>query len=157
MSKIDLHKIIRNVTEDYKQNMTSLNKKIEIEVTNKKNEKKYFYILGIESRIEQVIANLLDNAISFSQSNSKILVEVNEIKNDFLITFKDEGPGFSEKNIENIFKRFYSNRPKNFGKHSGLGLNIVKNIIELHKGKIKAVNRTDTTGAQIEVILPKYI
>ena len=155
MFKVDLNLIIRNVVEDFRQNIESLNKKIDIEIVNKKDEKKSFYILGIENRIEQVIANLLDNAISFSQSNSKILVEVSEEKSDFLITFRDEGTGFNEKNIENIFKRFYSNRPKNFGEHSGLGLNIVKNIIELHKGRIKALNRTDTKGAQIEVILPK--
>jgi two-component system sensor histidine kinase ChvG len=156
MVKVDLNSIIKNVVEDFKQDIESLNKKINIEILNKKDEKKPFYVLGIESRIEQVVANLLDNAISFSQSNSKILVEINEIKNDFLITFKDEGPGFKEKNIENIFKRFYSNRPKNFGEHSGLGLNIVKNIIELHKGKIKAINRIDAKGAQIEVVLPKH-
>ena len=156
MLKVDLNLIIKNVVEDFKQDNESLNKKIDIKIVNKKNKQFLFYILGIENRIEQVIANLLDNAISFSQSNSEILVEIIEIKNNFLITFKDEGPGFKEKNIENIFKRFYSNRPKNFGEHSGLGLNIVKNIIELHKGKIKATNRTDTNGAQIEVILPKY-
>ena len=98
----------------------------------------------------------MDNAISFSQSNNKILVEIEELQKEFLITFKDEGPGFKEKNIDNIFKRFYSNRPNNFGEHSGFGLNIVKNIIELHKGKIKAINRTDTKGAEIEVILPKH-
>ena len=155
MVKVDLKLIIKNVVEDFKQGIESLNKKIDIEIVNKKDEQKSFYILGIENRIEQVIANLLDNAVSFSQSNSKILVEITEEKNDFLITFKDEGTGFNEKNIENIFKRFYSNRPKNFGEHSGLGLNIVKNIIELHKGKIKALNRTDAKGAQIEVILPK--
>ena len=153
--KVDLNLIIKNVVEDFKQGIESLNKKIDIEIVNKKDEKKSFYILGIENRIEQIIANLLDNAISFSQSNSKILVEVSEEKSDFLIIFRDEGTGFNEKNIENIFKRFYSNRPKNFGEHSGLGLNIVKNIIELHKGRIKALNRTDTKGAQIEVILPK--
>ena len=157
MFKIDLDKIIRNVIEDFKQNTISLNKKLEIKIINRKNEKKIFYILGIESRIEQVIANLLDNAISFSENNNKILVELNEMQKEFLITFKDEGPGFKEKNIDNIFKRFYSNRPKNFGEHSGLGLNIVKNIIELHKGKIKAINRIDKKGAQIEVLLPKYI
>jgi len=156
MIKIDMFSIIKNVVEDFKQNITSLNKKIEIEIINKKEKKKNYYILGIENRIEQVVANLLDNAISFSQSNSKITIEIDEIKNKFLITFKDQGPGFKEKNIENIFKRFYSNRPKNFGKHSGLGLNIVKNIIELHKGKIKALNRTDIKGAQIEILLPKY-
>jgi len=157
MIKVDLNLIIRNVVEDFKQDIESLNKKINIKIVNKRNKQLFFYILGIENRIEQVIANLLDNAISFSQIDSEIIVEINEIKNEFLITFKDEGPGFKEKNIENIFKRFYSNRPKNFGEHSGLGLNIVKNIIELHKGKIKAVNRKDTKGAQIEVILPKYI
>jgi len=156
MLKVDLNLIIRNVIEDFKQDIESLNKKIDIKIINNEGKQNFFYILGIENRIEQVVANLLDNAISFSQINSKILVEMNETKNDFLITFKDEGPGFSEKNIENIFKRFYSNRPKNFGEHSGLGLNIVKNIIKLHKGKIKATNRTDIKGAQIEVILPKY-
>ena len=156
MLKVDLNLIIRNVVEDFKQDIESLKKEIVIEIVNKKDKQIFFYILGIENRIEQVIANLLDNAISFSQSNSKILIEINEEKNNFLITFKDEGPGFNEKNIENIFKRFYSNRPKNFGKHSGLGLNIVKNIIELHKGKIRASNRKNIKGAQIEVILPKH-
>jgi len=157
MLKIDLNLIIRNVVEDFKQGIESLNKKINIEIINKKDKQKSFHIQGIENRIEQVIANLLDNAISFSQNNSKIIIEISEEKNYFLTTFKDEGPGFNEKNIENIFKRFYSNRPKNFGEHSGLGLNIVKNIIELHKGKITASNRTDIKGAKIEVVLPKHI
>jgi len=156
MIKVDINSIIKNVVDDFKQDISSLNKKIEIEINYKKKIKKNFYILGIENRIEQVIANLLDNSISFSQDNSKISVEIDEIKNKFLITFKDQGPGFKEKNIENIFKRFYSNRPKNFGEHSGLGLNIVKNIIELHKGKIKAVNRQEVQGAQIEITLPSY-
>jgi len=156
MVKIDLGLIIKNVVEDFKQNIVSLNKKIEIQIVSKNIKQKILNILGIESRIEQVIANLLENALSFSQNNTKIVVEVEELNNDFLIIVKDQGPGFREKNIENIFKRFYSNRPKNFGEHSGLGLNIVKNIVELHKGKIKALNRIDTKGAQLEVMFPKY-
>jgi two-component system sensor histidine kinase ChvG len=156
MVKIDLYLIIKNVVDDFKQDIESLNKKIEIEIINKKEKQKNYYILGIENRIEQVIANLLDNAISFSQVDSKISVEIGENKNNYLVIFKDQGPGFKEKNIQNIFNRFYSNRPKNFGEHSGLGLNIVKNIIELHKGKIKALNRLNAEGAQIEVILPRY-
>ena len=156
MIKIDINMIIKNVVDDFKQNITNSNKEIKIAIINQNAIQKNFYILGIENRIEQVIANLLDNAISFSQINSKISIEIEEVKNKFLITFKDQGSGFEEKNIENIFKRFYSNRPKNFGEHSGLGLNIVKNIIELHKGKIKALNRLDAKGAQIEVTLPKY-
>ena len=73
------------------------------------------------------------------------------------IIIEDEGPGFNEKNINKIFNRFYSNRPEKFGEHSGLGLNIVKNIIELHGGSIIASNRfNNKKGAKIEVLLPIY-
>ena len=74
-----------------------------------------------------------------------------------MILIKDQGPGFLESSPDKIFKRFYSNRPKSFGEHSGLGLNIVKNIVELHNGTISASNRMNTNGAQIEVLLPKLV
>ena len=79
-----------------------------------------------------------------------------EKKNAQLI-FEDEGPGFNETSINKVFDRFYSNRPEKFGEHSGLGLNIVKNIIELHGGSILASNKSiDKKGARIEVLLPVY-
>ena len=114
-----------------------------------------YIIFGISNRIEQVIANLLDNAISFSQENQKIEIGLEETSSNLLLTVKDEGPGFPETSPQKIFKRFYSNRPKSFGKHSGLGLNIVKNIVQLHKGTIAASNRLNAKGAQVEVLLPK--
>ena len=67
----------------------------------------------------------------------------------------DEGPGFKERDTEKIFNRFYSNRPDKFGQHSGLGLNIVKNLVELHKATIRASNRVDKNGANLEIIFPK--
>ena len=155
MVKINLNSIIINVVDDFKQTLISQNKNIDIKIENK-IKKNNNYILGIENRIEQVIANLLDNAISFSKDKDQILIEILEKnKKECSIFIKDEGPGFKEKNVQNIFKRFYSNRPSKFGEHSGLGLNIVKNIIELHNGKIVASNRRDKKGAQIEVRLPK--
>jgi two-component system, OmpR family, sensor histidine kinase ChvG len=155
MKKINLNSIVKNVVDDFRQNMFNQNKKININIIRKNIIKNEFFILGIENRIEQVIANLLDNSISFSKDNSEIDIEINEVKNNFILSVKDEGPGFNESSTNKIFKRFYSNRPSKFGEHSGLGLNIVKNIIELHKGQVLASNRTDTTGAKIEVILPK--
>ena len=71
------------------------------------------------------------------------------------MSIKDEGPGFSETSPQKIFKRFYSNRPKRFGEHSGLGLNIVKNIVEFIK-EHSASNRLNKKGAQVEVLLPKF-
>ena len=156
MSKINLIDIINNVTEDFRQDLKIQNKNIDIAISQKINSKNGYYILGIENRLEQVIANLLDNSISFSENNHQIEIEVEETSSNLIMSIKDEGPGFSETSPEKIFKRFYSNRPKSFGKHSGLGLNIVKNIIELHKGTIKASNRLNKRGAQVEVLLPKF-
>ena len=70
------------------------------------------------------------------------------------LSIKDQGPGFKETNTDRVFKRFYSNRPENFGEHSGLGLNIVKNLVDIHKGKIYASN-SPTGGAMIEIKFPK--
>ncbi len=156
MSRINLIEVIHNVVDDFKQDLTNQNKKIEIKIKEKISSKNGKYILGIENRLEQVIANLLDNSISFSQDNQKIEISVEETTKNLVMKVKDEGPGFSETSPQKIFKRFYSNRPKSFGKHSGLGLNIVKNIVELHKGTIAASNRLNTKGAQVEVLLPKF-
>ena len=156
MSKINLIEVINNVVEDFKQDLSNQNKNIQIKIKEKISSKSGKYILGIENRLEQVIANLLDNSISFSQDNQKIEISVVETTKNLVMKVIDEGPGFSETSPQKIFKRFYSNRPKSFGKHSGLGLNIVKNIVELHKGTIAASNRLNTKGAQVEVLLPKF-
>ena len=156
MSKVNLIQIITNVVDDFRQDLKNQNKQINISIKKKIVSKNGHYILGIENRLEQVIANLLDNSISFSDENKKIEIEVKEISNNLVILIKDEGPGFSETSPQKIFKRFYSNRPKSFGKHSGLGLNIVKNIVELHEGTISASNRLNKGGAQVEVLLPKF-
>ncbi len=156
MSKVNLIEIITNVADDFRQDLKNQNKKIQISIKKKIVSKNGHYILGIENRLEQVIANLLDNSISFSDDNKKIEIEVEETSNNLVILIKDEGPGFSETSPQKIFKRFYSNRPKSFGKHSGLGLNIVKNIVELHEGTISASNRLNKGGAQVEVLLPKF-
>ena len=156
MSKIDLVEIINNVVEDFRQDLKNQNKKIDINIKKKIITKNGNYILGIENRLEQVVANLLDNSISFSDDNRKIEIEIEETTKNLVVLVKDEGPGFSETTPQKIFKRFYSNRPKSFGKHSGLGLNIVKNIVELHEGTISASNRVKKRGAQVEVLLPKF-
>ena len=118
--------------------------------------KNKYFINGIENRIEQIIANLLDNSISFSEDNKDVLVKVSKSHdNGVSINILDEGQGLKEKDISKIFKRFYSNRPDKFGQHSGLGLNIVKNLVDLHNATIRASNRLDKKGASMEIIFPK--
>ena len=113
-------------------------------------------IKGIENRVEQVLANLLENSISFSKDNQNIVVKLSQKKDGKIsLSVIDEGIGFKEKNTDKIFKRFYSNRPDKFGQHSGLGLNIVKNLVDLHNATIRASNRKDQKGASMEIIFPK--
>ena len=157
MSKINLSNVVKSVVEDFNSDLVNSNKNININIENSKLNGSKLIVLGVESKLEQIMANLLDNAVSFSPSNSKILVICNIKKKNAQLIIEDEGPGFNEKNIDKVFNRFYSNRPEKFGEHSGLGLNIVKNIIELHGGSIIASNQNGSKkGARIEVLLPIY-
>ena len=78
----------------------------------------------------------------------------NTADNKILVKIIDDGQGFKEKDTSKLFKRFYSNRPDKFGEHSGLGLNIVKNLVDLHEGKILALNKLDGNGAIVEIRFP---
>ena len=151
MIKIDLIKIAKSVVDDFNSIYES---KRSIGIKLKTNGAKDNNILGIENRIEQIIANLLENSISFSEDNQEITVEISKKKNGKLsLVVTDEGIGFTEKDTNKIFNRFYSNRPEKFGEHSGLGLNIVKNLVELHNGEILATNNKNK-GAKIEITFP---
>jgi len=157
MEKIDLSNVVNSVVEDFNSDLLNSNKNIKISINYSNLNGSKPNVLGVESKLEQILANLLDNAISFSPSNSKITVICGIKKQKMQLIIEDEGPGFNEKNIDKVFDRFYTNRPEKFGEHSGLGLNIVKNIIELHGGSIIASNQTEKRkGARIEVLLPIY-
>ena len=151
--KIDLIPIIKSVVDDY-NNIYQAKRGINISFLNDGN--KNYVINGIENRIEQIIANLLDNAISFSDDNKNIDIKISKnLEKQIVINILDEGPGFKERDTSKIFQRFYSNRPDKFGQHSGLGLNIVKNLTDLHNASINALNRTDKRGANLEIIFSK--
>ena len=152
MKKIDIGPIVQSVVEDY-NNIYKLKRGIDISFSN--DGKNQYFINGIENRIEQIIANLLDNSISFSNDNKKIFVTISSPENEKIsLIIIDEGKGFKENDTNKIFKRFYSNRPDKFGQHSGLGLNIVKNLVDLHDATIKASNNKVKPGAVIEINFP---
>ena len=154
MEKINLSNVVKNVCDDFNSDISNLGKKINIEIV-KESKNKSLEVFGVETRLEQILANLLDNAVSFSPENGSIQVSCLEKEKKVYLVVEDEGPGFNEKNINQVFERFYSNRPEKFGKHSGLGLNIVKNITELHGGQIQVSNRKKR-GARIEIQFPLY-
>ena len=153
IKKIDIEPVIKSVVDDF-NNIYKLKRGIKVSYENDKKDK--YFVNGIENRIEQIVANLLDNAVSFSEDGKEVIVKISKSKdNKVVINILDEGEGFKEKDTNKIFNRFYSNRPNKFGQHSGLGLNIVKNLVDLHNASIKASNRTDQKGASMEIIFPK--
>ncbi|MFM2043815.1 MAG: hypothetical protein RLY86_2391 [Pseudomonadota bacterium] len=116
---------------------------------------------GIEGRLTQVLQNLVSNALSFSPPGGVVVLAARVLGDQVEITCTDEGPGIPETKLETIFERFYSERPKSeaFGKHSGLGLSISKQIVEAHGGRIVAENVTGRggtiQGARFTVLLPR--
>lgn len=119
---------------------------------------------GHDSRIGQVVDNLIANARSFAPCGSTVRVTCRRLRNEVEIVVDDDGPGIRSDALERIFERFYTDRPDHgFGQNSGLGLSISKQIVEAHGGRIWAENRLNPVapgeepqpaGARFVVRLP---
>jgi len=119
-----------------------------------------FLVVGRESPLGQVFRNLIDNARSFSPQGGVVLVKLAHERSggrrEVVVTVQDQGPGIPAENVETVFERFYTSRPRGqaFGSHSGLGLSIARQIIEAHGGRISAEN-LEAGGARFTVALPE--
>ena len=101
-----------------------------------------FVVRGHNSRLGQVVDNLIENARSFSPQGGTVRITARRLRNAVEITVDDDGPGIQPEAMERIFERFYTDRPhQGFGQNSGLGLSISRQIIEAHGGRIRAENR----------------
>ena len=112
-----------------------------------------FDTTGTDSRIGQVLRNLVDNALSFSPEGGVVTLQLARIGDSLLVTVEDEGPGVPKDSLQKIFERFHTDREGDFGSHSGLGLSISKQIVLAHRGHIYAENREEG-GARFVVELP---
>ena len=122
-------------------------------------------IIGRDGPLGQVVRNLIDNARSFSPPDGSVRITLDRLSADsstLRIRVEDDGPGIPEDNLETVFQRFYTSRPKGtvFGTNSGLGLSIVRQIVEAHGGEVRAENIVDpdapdrVAGARFTVTLP---
>jgi two-component system sensor histidine kinase ChvG len=114
---------------------------------------------GDAARLERVLENLLDNAVSFSPEGQAIEVELSCADERVAISVSDHGPGIPHDAREKVFERFHSLRPaeEDFGSHSGLGLAIARTIVEAHYGTLTALDRADgRQGAQLLIQLPAW-
>jgi two-component system sensor histidine kinase ChvG len=113
-------------------------------------------VSGREGPLGQVFRNLIDNARSFSPPGGEVRVSLTHARGEAHVSVEDDGPGIPPENLETVFERFYTSRPKGaaFGGNSGLGLSIARQIVEAHGGEIHAENRIKG-GARFLVTLPE--
>jgi two-component system sensor histidine kinase ChvG len=118
--------------------------------------KKLATVAGDAGRLERAIANLLDNAVSFSPPGGVVRLGATRVGGDVLVSVEDEGPGVPPGLRAAIFERFATDRPPGAedGRHSGLGLAIAKTIVERHNGRIEVDAPESGKGARFVIRLP---
>lgn len=115
-----------------------------IEVIFNSNQEDDIFIYADPNRIDQVLGNLLQNAIAFSPNNSEIVLTLNENENEVAITIEDDGPGMEEEELKFIWDRFFKiDKARSQKSGTGIGLSIVKHIIDLHDAKIEVNSKLD--------------
>lgn len=108
-------------------------------------------VRGNEDRLAQVFGNIISNALSFSPDHGIVTIRLENDEDHVVIKIEDQGMGIPDNKLNDIFERFYTERPthENYGAHSGLGLSISKQIIDAHGGEIYAENIRDKEGKRI--------
>jgi two-component system sensor histidine kinase ChvG len=160
-NRVDLGKLLFEISDTY----SATGREGEARVEFKGPPPPGAFVNGQEGPLGQVFRNLIDNARSFTPEGDIVTVSLTLIvRRDgrwLRAMVEDEGPGIPKDNLETIFQRFYTERPKGaaFGRNSGLGLSIARQIVEAHRGKIWAENIADpgtgdTIGARLVVELP---
>ena len=147
MTLVDLRRLLTTLTSV--ANETKLGTDVAVEVRFEgRGTNDTFSVPGHDSRLGQVISNLLSNAQSFSTAGGKVRITCRRVRSEIEILVDDDGPGIREDALQRIFERFYTDRPhQGFGQNSGLGLSISKQIIDAHGGRIWAENRPGPVDA----------
>jgi signal transduction histidine kinase/CheY-like chemotaxis protein len=113
-------------------------------------------VLGDEDRLQQVLWNLLTNAVKFTPRGGRVHVGLAKVDSHVRVTVEDTGPGLDPEFIPYVFDRFRQADSSSTRRHGGLGLGlaIVRNLVELHGGEVSAANRSEGTGALFTLKLP---
>jgi len=141
---VDIRLVLRGVVEVFRDVLGGNSRRVVLEIADVPQNPAAFVVQGHDARLGRVLTNLLDNAISFSPAHGVITVNARRVGPEIEIVVDDDGPGVPVDKLEEIFDRFYSDRPqtdRTVGKNSGLGLSISREIVNAYGGRIWASNR----------------
>jgi two-component system sensor histidine kinase ChvG len=178
MTSVDLCSVLRTVVDVTREIDCGDGVSVRLIITAPEGQRPNWRVHGHDSRLGQVLNNLIDNARSFSPQGGEVRITLRPSRahgpgrqsfEGYDIIVDDDGPGIPNEAFERVFERFYTDRPEQrFGQNSGLGLSISRQIVEAHGGRMRALNRTrsrpegtdrpepgDTTlGARFVIWLP---
>lgn len=150
LTDIRLRDFLEGVTRDWAKRLAGKNLRLELEVPDN-----FPNVRADERQLEEIVHNLLDNAVKYSHQNGRILIQAGAPDQEVVLSVRDEGVGIAATDLPRIFERFYRAdraRSRELG-GTGLGLSIVKHIAQLHGGRVEAES-TLGKGTTIRVILP---
>lgn len=153
MEEVNIVALLETVVDLFNTVEPGAKKKVALDIETGPAGRDAFLVKGFDTRLGQVMRNLIDNALTFNTGGEPVRVEARAEPGKIIIQVLDRGPGINTDNLEKVFDRFHTDRPGAFGRHSGLGLSISKQIIEAHRGLITAGNRPGG-GACFSVELP---
>jgi two-component system sensor histidine kinase ChvG len=142
---VDMERLVRDIIGIYQAAAKPGDPQVQFTPSNAMSPLR---VAGREGPLGQIVRNLIDNARSFSPPGGTVGVAVTQARGQVMVVVADEGPGIPPENLETIFQRFYTSRPKGaaFGGNSGLGLSIARQIADAHGGALQAKNIIDTDG-----------
>jgi two-component system sensor histidine kinase ChvG len=152
---VDVRDVMQGITAVFQDRLSTEDRKVVLAIRDVSNDPFAFIVMGHEARLGRVITNLIDNALSFSPAGGTVTISARRDGPMIELVVDDEGPGIPRENLENIFERFYSDRPQSDstrGKNSGLGLSISRDIVDAYGGSIRAMNRMAESGATVPVV-----
>ena len=156
--EVNVATLLETVCDLFNESGASGSARVKLEIDAGAPGREKMIVKGFDTRLGQVVRNLIDNALSFSPPGGVVRVMGLREPGRVVIRVEDEGPGIAPENFERIFDRFHTDRPDSFGEHSGLGLAISRQIVEAHDGTIRAGNRMGpdgrVAGARFTVELP---
>jgi two-component system phosphate regulon sensor histidine kinase PhoR len=151
LSVVRVDKLFNNVIRDWKEKLAAKNLKVIVDLPSEA-----LTLDADGTRLEEVLHNLLDNAMKFSRENGQIRLRATHCGSNVVLSVADDGIGISKEHLPRIFERFYradKARSRELG-GTGLGLAIVKHIAQLHGGRVEAESELGK-GTTIRVVLPE--
>jgi len=146
---VDLQQVLDGVVDIFRDILSNNSRRIVLDIAEVPGNPTAYVVQGHDARLGRVITNLLDNAISFSPESGTVTISARRTGTNIVIVVDDDGPGIPEDKLEDVFNRFYSDRPQTdstIGKNSGLGLSISREIVNAYGGRIWASNRMVGAG-----------